>query len=91
MRKQEIKKINYPLIIAGLIMLIASGVNYSINEDFISLGIFVFAGLGFILLGAAAAFSPAVRKRTNRYAFMFFTLSLLVLAYWFLHGKLEII
>lgn len=78
-------------MIAGLLMLIASAVNYSLNDDFVSLGIFVFAGLGFSLLGMASAFRPNTQKRISRYAYMFFTLSLLVLAYWFLHGKTDII
>lgn len=91
MKRKQSTKPNFLIIIAGLLMLTASLVNYSLNNDFISLGIFVFAGLGFIMLGAADAFDSQKRKRIKRLAYMFFTVSLLILGYWFFHAKLEIL
>ncbi len=44
------KKNNLIATVAGILMIIISVLNYLMNDDYVSLGIFVFLGLGFILL-----------------------------------------
>ena len=90
MNKTETNKVIYGLIIAGSIMIAASGINFWMNEDDISLGIFAFTGLGFIMLGLASKYETKTEKRLKKYAYLMFAMAVLVLIYWFLHGKLEL-
>jgi len=72
---------------------ITSAINYFFSQDFISFGIFAFAGLAFILL-SIEPIDPSsfiVKKRLNRYVVMFFTMSAIFLLYWIFAGKLKII
>lgn len=84
-------KTNYILIATGLIMGVVSLINFSLNEDHVSLGIFTLAGLGFALMGFAAGYPTNTSRRLNKFAYTFLGASIVVLVFWFLHGKLEII
>lgn len=85
------KKINYPILIAGVIMLIASVINYYLNDDFVSLGIFAFAGIGFILIGIKDTKDDKVAGRINKYAMTFFSISVIIIIYWLLAGKFKLL
>ena len=86
------KKIHIPLLVAGILMLLASALNYTLNEDHISLGIFAFAGIGFILLAVKESKEDQkTAQRFQKYAMTFFMLSVLILVYWFFVGKLKIL
>ncbi len=78
-------------LIAGLVMIIVSVINYYFNEDYVSLGMFLFAGLGFVMMSIAEKQNEKTSKRLKKYSSIFFLASLIILAYWFLAGKLEII
>jgi len=81
--------INYLTLALGVLMIITSAANYFMNEDFISLGIFIFAGLGFIKLSVKSKTDDSGTK-ADRYAFLFFTVSILFLSYWVMKGKLGV-
>lgn len=81
------KDINYLTLALGVLMILTSAANYFMNEDFISLGIFVFAGLGFVKLSIKSNRDDRGTK-TDKYAFLFFTVSILFLSYWIIKGKL---
>ncbi|MEA2043460.1 MAG: hypothetical protein U9N85_13040 [Bacteroidota bacterium] len=87
----RIKKTNYVLISLGAVIAVVATLNYILNEDHISLGIFAFIGLGFILLGVSSGKSFDTAKRINKLAYLLFAAALAVLVYWFLYGKLEIL
>lgn len=78
----EKNKINYISLIAGLIMIIFSVLNYIMNDDFVSLGIFVFLGMGFILLGINVKFEEINAKRIRKYAMTFFFGAAVIFIYW---------
>ena len=63
-------------------MIAVSVLNYLMNEDSVSLGIFVFAGAGFILSGIKDAFGELTAKRIGNYARIFFFGSLVIALYW---------
>ena len=89
--QEKNRKSSVLTLIAGLIMIVASVINYYFNEDLISLGIFIFSGLGFIMLSVAEKQKESSAKRLKKYAFVFFLVSVLVLIYWLFAGKLNII
>ena len=77
-------------IVAGALMAVASLINYYLNEDIISLGIFGFSGIAFINIGIAETRkdkSSAARMR--KFAGMFFFAAFAVFAYWLVVGKLK--
>jgi uncharacterized membrane protein len=82
------KDINYLLLFAGIIMIISSAINYYLNDDFISLGIFAFSGLGFISLAFRNKNSET--KRNNRYSALFFMIAVIIIIYWILVAKFNL-
>lgn len=90
MQKTNRKRNSVLTLIAGLIMIIISVINYYFNEDYVSLGVFLFAGLGFIMMSIAEKQNERTAKRLKKYSSLLFLASLVVLAYWFLAGKLGI-
>lgn len=85
------KKSGIIVFFAGILMIITSVVNYLLNDDYISLGIFLFAGIGFIMLGFDDKQDKNKSKRLQKYAGVFFAISLIIFMYWLLAGKLGII
>lgn len=83
-------EINYLLMAAGILMIASSSLNYYMNEDFVSLGIFVFAGLGFIKLSVKSPESKNENK-IDKYAVVLFSVSIVFFAYWLLKGKMGIL
>ncbi len=78
-------------MIAGIIMIIVSIINYSLNDDYISLGIFGLSGLAFIAISAAEYTDSQTRKQRLRHgAGLFFALAFLVFIYWIAEGKLHL-
>ena len=55
-------------------MIVVSFLNYLMNEDHVSLGIFVFLGIGFFLISLKERFNDIKAKRINKYAMTFFFL-----------------
>jgi hypothetical protein len=88
--KENKKKINPLLAIAGFFMIISSSINYFYNSDDISLGIFSFAGIGFILLAIKDTQKAQNSQRIYKYAMLFFMLSVMLLLYWFAVAKLKL-
>jgi len=86
----EKQNINYIALIAGFFMILISVLNYIMNEDYVSLGIFVFAGLGFILLGIKGRFDPLKAKRLNKYAMTFFFGAIVMILYWLAVAKFQL-
>ena len=84
------KKVNYFALSAGVLMIVVSFLNYLMNEDHVSLGIFVFLGskedrgLVFYL------FHDLKAKRINKYAMTFFFIAFVIFIYWIAAGKLDI-
>ncbi len=89
--KNEKKNSGIISLLSGFMMIIASLINYFLNNDHISLGIFIFAGIGFIMLGIAERKEKKLSKRLKKYANIFFAISIIILIYWLLVGKLEIL
>ncbi len=83
----EKNKINYAVLAAGILMIIISVLNYLMNDDYVSLGIFVFAGLGFVLLGIKTRFEEHKAKRINKYAMTFFFGAAVMILYWLAVAK----
>lgn len=86
----EKNKINYISLIAGLIMILISVLNYLMNEDHVSLGIFVFSGLGFILLGINTKFDEIKAKRIRKYGMTFFFGAAVIFIYWLAVAKFNL-
>jgi len=84
------KKINIALLILGIFVIIVSVLNYLMNEDHVSLGIFVFAGVGLILLSLKNYFSKESSTRVVKYANTFFFGAAVIFVYWFLKVKLNL-
>ncbi len=76
------KKNNHIATVAGILMIIISVLNYLMNDDYVSLGIFVFLGLGFILLGIKSKFEKTKATRINKYAMTFFFGAFAIFIYW---------
>ncbi len=89
MAKENPSRINLILIISGLIMLVASYFNYSLNADFISLGIFFFAGIGFILWGIVPVLQKSKATRVRNLSYLFFVIAVIILAYSLIATKLH--
>ncbi len=85
------KKVNYILLFAGILMMIASILNYEMNADEVSLGIFIFAGIGFIFWGIKDAFDGRKRVRYKRLAVSFYSLAMIVFLYWLAVGRLHLL
>ena len=85
------KKINFLLLILGVFIILVSSGNFLMNDDYVSLGIFVFAGIGFILLSLKNYFKKENSVRLEKYAKTFFFGAAIILVYWFIKVKLEII
>ena len=86
----EKNKVNYIALIAGLFMIIVSSLNYFMNDDYVSLGIFVFAGLGFILIGLKTKFNETKANRLNKYAMTFFFTAFIMVLYWLAATKFNL-
>lgn len=84
------KKVNYFALSAGVLMIVVSFLNYLMNEDHVSLGIFVFLGIGFILISLKERFSDIKAKRINKYAMTFFFIAFVIFIYWIAAGKLDV-
>jgi len=76
------KKINIVLLILGIFAIIVSISNYLMNEDHVSLGIFIFAGIGFVLLSIKSRFKENTAKRVQKYSMTFFFGALIIFLYW---------
>lgn len=83
-------KLNYIALSAGALMIILSFLNYLMNKDHVSLGIFVFLGLGFILISIKEKYSDIKAKRINKYAMTFFFVAFFIFIYWIAAVKFEI-
>ncbi|MCF6366853.1 MAG: hypothetical protein L3J35_11690 [Bacteroidales bacterium] len=83
-------KTNTVSLIAGIFMIIVSTLNYLMNEDHVTLGIFIFAGIGFILLGIKNKFGEESSKRVNKYGMTFFYGAIIILLYWLAKTKLNL-
>jgi uncharacterized membrane protein HdeD (DUF308 family) len=84
-------KMNNIALISGIIMIIFSVLNYLMNDDYVSMGIFVFVGLGFILSGIAPRFEESKAQRIKKYARTFFFGAAVILIYWLAAVKFQII
>ena len=87
------KEINYTAVAAGILAIASSFLNYNISGDEISLGIILFAGLGFIFLSIKEKpenikLKPNARNRFKTLSYFFFSISLITLFYWLVYGKL---
>lgn len=83
-------KINILLLFAGIFMIIVSLGNYLMNEDHVTLGIFVFAGIGFVLLAVKNKFSTQTANRLNKYAMTLFFGAVVILLYWVARVKFNV-
>lgn len=78
------KKINFLLLFVGIFIILTSIGNFLMTDDYASLGIFVFAGVGFILLSIKNYFKKESSSRIEKYAKTFFFGSAIILVYWIL-------
>ena len=76
------RKINVLLLAAGILMILISVLNYFMNEDYVSLGIFIFLGIGFILLSLKDKYESVLSKRINKFAMTFFFIAIVIFIYW---------
>jgi hypothetical protein len=84
------KKINVFLIAAGGLMIAVSLLNYLMNDDHVSLGIFFFLGAGFIMLGFKDRFDEKKSKRWSKYAGTLFFAAVVIFLYWIGSAKLDL-
>ena len=84
------KKIDFVRLIAGIFMILVSFANYMMNEDHVTLGIFVFAGIGFILLSIKNKFEEQKADRINKYGMTFFFGAVVILMYWIADSQLNL-
>lgn len=84
------KKINILLLSLGIFMIIVAILNYLMSNDYASLGIFVFSGVGFILLSLKNYFKKENKKRFEKYAQTFFLGAAIIFVYWIVKVKLNI-
>jgi len=84
-------KVNYIALGAGILMILISFLNYLMNKDHVSLGIFVFLGGGFILISIKGRYEKNKSERINKYALTFFFVSFVIFLYWLLSGKFGLI
>ena len=88
------KEINYTIAGAGIIAVASSVLNYIMSDDIISFGIFIFAGLGFIPLSFKSnpietEKEKQMSSRIKNIAYFFMAISVLILLYWIIFGKLN--
>jgi len=86
-----VKKINFLLLIVGIFVIIVSTLNFLMNEDHVSLGIFVFTGIGFILLSLKGYFKKESENRIQKYSISFFFLAIMLFLYWVIKVQFGII
>ncbi len=80
------------LLFAGILMILSSGANYLLNDDYVSFGIFLFSGLGFTMLGISEFVTDQIKKqRIKQAAMLFFVLAVVVALYWLFAGRLKLI
>jgi len=84
------KKINVLLLATGIFIIIVAILNYLMSDDYASLGIFVFSGIGFILLSLKNYFKKENKKRFEKYAQTFFFGAAIIFVYWVLKVKLQL-
>jgi len=84
------KKINILLLSAGIFIIVVATLNYLMSNDYASLGIFVFSGIGFILLSLKNYFKKENEKRFEKYAQTFFFGAAIIFVYWVLKVKLQL-
>jgi hypothetical protein len=84
-------KFNIPAVILSVLMIGISTVNFMLSNDSLSLGIFIFLGLGFTTATAQPADkeNKILQKRLNKYALYFFAGALIFFGYWLLAAKLK--
>jgi hypothetical protein len=85
------KKINFVLIGLSILMIFVSVLNYLMNDDEVSLGIFVFAGLGFFFSGLKEKFEESRKKRFRRFSTTFYIIAALVFVYWLAVAKFHLL
>jgi len=71
-------------------MIIISVFNYLMNDDHVSLGIFVFLGLGFGIFGIKDQFPEIKAKRLKNYAMTFFFGAVVIFIYWLAVAKFQL-
>ncbi len=71
-------------------MITVSVLNYLMSGDNVSLGIFIFLGIGFIFNGIKNRFSERVSKRINNYSLTFFFGAAAIFLYWLAVVKLQL-
>jgi hypothetical protein len=84
-------KFNIPVAVFVAVMISASSVNFVLNKDSVSLGIFILLGLGFLAASAQPSDKENItlRKRLNKYAVYFFAGAFIFFAFWILSAKLK--
>ena len=84
------KKPNILMIVAGVLMIIVSLINYFLEEDHVSLGIFTFLGIGFVLLSFKDKYEGKKAQRFNKYAMTFFFIAIVIVLYWVAVSKFDL-
>ncbi len=80
---------------AGIIAIASASLNYIMSDDIVSFGIFVFAGIGFVLLSFKSKPDETEKQqqatgRIKNIAYFFIAISVLIFLYWFIFGKLNL-
>jgi hypothetical protein len=86
-------KLNLAVTALSILMIASSGLNFAMNGDSVSFGIFIFLGLG-LTTASVELKNPddkIVKKRFNKYAIYFFTGAFVLFLYWLLAGYLRVI
>ncbi len=84
------KKVNVLLLILGIFMIVVSFLNYLMNDDHVTLGIFIFSGVGFVLLSIKNKYSGGTANRLNKYAMTLFFGAVVILLYWVARVKFNV-
>ncbi len=79
---QKTKKFNFIMLFAGTLMIAASILNYQMNKDEVSMGIFVFAGIGFLFTGIKDRYEDQRKRRMQRLSMSFYFIAVLIFIYW---------
>jgi hypothetical protein len=87
---ETFKKTNYILLSAGILMIVASVINYQMNKDEVSMGIFVFAGIGFVFNGIKNRFTGIKKQRIQRLSMTFYFIAVVIFVYWLLFAKFDL-
>ena len=83
-------KVNYITLSGGILMIVFSFLNYLMNKDHVSLGIFIFLGLGFILISLKEKYDEKKAQRINKFAMTFFFAAFIIFISWIAAGKFDI-